>query len=85
MRAGIACKPVSGKWNHLVLRVQRTSDDKVLFKTIELNGQVATLNHKEDNREKKDWYGVTVNYQIDGDNHQTPYTVYLDRFNFSYW
>ena len=85
IKTGIACKPVSGKWNHLVLRVQRTSDDKVLFKTIELNGQVATLNHKEDNREKKGWYGVTVNYQIDGDNHQTPYTVYLDGFNFSYW
>ena len=85
IKTGIPCRPVSGKWNHLVLRVQRTSDDKVLFKTIELNGNVATLNYKEGNREKKGWYGVTINYQIDGDNHQTPYTVYLDKFKFSYW
>jgi hypothetical protein len=85
INTGIPCHPVSGKWNHLVLRVQRTSDDKVLFKSIELNGQVANLNHKEGNRAKKGWYGVTVNYQIDGDNHQTPYTIYLDKFNFSYW
>jgi major membrane immunogen (membrane-anchored lipoprotein) len=85
IKTGIPCHPVSGKWNHLVLRVERTSDDKVLFKTIELNGQVASVNHQEDNRAKLGWYGVTVNYQIDGDNYQTPYTVYLDKFNFSYW
>ena len=85
IKTGIPCNPVSGKWNHLVLRVQRTSDDKVLFKSIELNGQVANVNHLEPQRPKAGWFGVTVNYQIDGDNHQTPYAIYLDKFNFSYY
>jgi hypothetical protein len=76
---------VSGKWNHLVLRAQRTSDNKVLFKSIELNGQVANINHLESQRGKPGWRGITLNYQIDGDNHQTPYTIYLDKFNFSYY
>ena len=34
---------MSGKWNHLVLGVERTRDDKVLFRTIELNEKVAIL------------------------------------------
>jgi hypothetical protein len=85
IRTGIACNPVSGKWNHLVLRVQRTNDDKVLFKSIELNGQVANVNHLEPQKPMPGWFGVTVNYQIDGDNNQTPYAVYLDNFNFTYY
>ena len=85
IKTGVPCHPVSGKWNHLVLRAQRTNDDKVLFKSIELNGQVANINHLEPQRGKPGWRGITLNYQIDGDNHQTPYTIYLDKFNFSYY
>lgn len=84
IKTGIPCKPVSGKWNHLVLRVQRTSDDKQLFESIELNGQVNPVNHTGDPR-STNWYGVTANYQIDGNNVQKPYAVFIDRLNFSYW
>lgn len=85
IKTGIPCNPVSGKWNHLVLTVQRTNDNQVLFKSIELNGQVANLNHLEPQKGKPGWYGVTINYQIDGNNVQKPYTVFLDNFNFSYY
>jgi hypothetical protein len=26
-----------------------------------------------------------VNYQMDGNSKQTPYTTYLDNFTFTYW
>jgi hypothetical protein len=84
VKTGIPCHPLSGQWNHLVLRVGRTVDNKVIFKSIELNGQVSTLNHVEDPK-PRNWYGITVNYQIDGDKNQTPYNVYLSNFNFSYY
>jgi hypothetical protein len=31
------------------------------------------------------WYGVTINYQQDGNKKQTPYSIWLDKLNFSYW
>jgi hypothetical protein len=85
IKTGVPCNPVSGKWNHLVLTVQRTSGNQVLFKSIALNGNVANINHLENNKAKPGWYGVTINYQIDGDNNQTPYAIFLDNFNFTYY
>lgn len=79
---GVACNPVSGAWNHLVLQVERTSDDQLLFKSITLNGKTATINHKEAPTTTT-WHGVTVNYQLDGARAGTPYTVYIDKFNFT--
>jgi hypothetical protein len=31
------------------------------------------------------WYGVTVNYQMDGNSTQQGYSVSLDDLKFSYW
>ena len=81
---GIACKPVANAWNHLVLQVQRTSDNHILFQSITLNGVTSTLNYYE-NPTTTTWYGVTVNYQQDGNYQQTPYSVWLDKLNFTYW
>jgi hypothetical protein len=30
------------------------------------------------------WYGLTIDYQMDGDGHQDSYNVYLDNLTFSY-
>jgi hypothetical protein len=84
IKTGIPCKPKSKDWNHLVIRVQRTADNKQLYKSIELNGQVYNVNHIGDPRPTH-WYGVTINYQIDGNHEQAPYAVFLDKLNFSYW
>ncbi|MFZ0957946.1 MAG: hypothetical protein WAN60_16500 [Candidatus Sulfotelmatobacter sp.] len=81
---GIACNPVANAWNHLVLQVQRTSDNQLLFQSITLNGTTSTLNYYE-NPTTTTWYGVTINYQQDGNYEQTPYSVWLDELNFSYW
>ncbi len=80
--SGIGCWPVVG-WNHLVLQVQRTSDGHLLFKSISLNGTTNTLN-RYDTPTSTNWYGVTINYQIDGNKSQSPYAVYLDKLNFTW-
>ena len=80
----IACHPKSNDWNHLVLEVDRTSDNKLLYKTITLNGNTQTLN-LYNNSTPSSWHGVTVNFQIDGNYKQQQYSVYLDKFNFTYY
>jgi len=81
---GVACNPKNNAWNHLTIQVQRTSDDQLLFQTITLNGKTATLNYKEPPT-STGWYGVTINYQMDGNGSQQPYSIWLDNLNFSYW
>ena len=83
--SGIACNPVNNAWNHVVIEVQRTSDDRLLFQSITLNGQKSVVNRYDDPTPRKGWYGVTINYQQDGNRDQAPYSIWLDKFNFSYW
>ncbi len=80
--SGIGCWPIVG-WNHLVIQAQRTSDNHLLFKSISLNGTTNALN-RYDSPTPTTWYGVTINYQIDGNTWQTPYAVHLDKLNFTW-
>jgi hypothetical protein len=81
---GIPCNPINNSWNHLVIQAQRTSDNHLLFKSITLNGQTANLNYYE-SPTPTNWYGITVNYQQDGNYKQQPYSIWLDRLTFTYW
>jgi hypothetical protein len=80
---GIPCNPLPNAWNHLVVQVQRTSDNHLLFQSITLNGVTSTLNYYE-SPTPTTWYGVSINYQQDGNYAQTPYSIWLDKLNFSY-
>jgi hypothetical protein len=82
--SGVPCYPKSNAWNHLTLQVQRTSDGHLLFHSITLNGSTAVLN-RYDTPTSTNWYGVTVNYQMDGNQYKTAYSVYLDKLTFSAW
>jgi hypothetical protein len=82
---GVACYPNSNAWNHLTIQAQRTSDNQLLYQSITLNGQTSTLNAAYPaGSAPSSWYGVTVNYQMDGDSQQDAYSVYLDKLTFSY-
>ncbi len=83
VKSGIPCNPLSNAWNHLVIQVSRTTDDRLQFKSITLNGVTRTVN-RFDHPSATTWYGMTINYQMDGDSEQEPYTVYLDKVRFSY-
>lgn len=81
---GIACYPNENAWNHLTIQVQRTSDNQLLYQTITLNGQQYNVNATYAPTSTS-WYGVTINYQMDGNYAQQNYAIYLDNLNFTYW
>ena len=81
---GIPCYPNNNAWNHLTIQVERTSDDRLHYKTITLNGVTHTVNAYYNHGAAPGWYGITINYQMDGNSTQTPYTVYLDKLAFTY-
>jgi hypothetical protein len=83
---GVACNPVNNAWNHLTIQVQRESDNWLLFQSITLNGVSHNINrYYAPGSAPSGWWGITVNYQMDGDSNQSAYTTYLDNFNFTYW
>jgi len=81
---GVACFPNSNAWNHVTIRVQRTSNDQLLYQSITFNGVTHNLNLTfAPGSAPSNWYGVTINYQMDGNYRQDPYSVYLDNLTFS--
>ncbi len=83
---GYSCYPISNGWNHVTIQAQRESDNWLLFQSITLNGVTNTINqYYAPGRAPKSWWGITVNYQMDGNYEQSAYTTYLDNFSFSYW
>ena len=84
VHTGVPCNPNDNAWNHLTLKVQRTSDNHITYQSITLNGVTSTLNWTFGHGSAPNWYGITINYQMDGDNRQDSYNVYLDNLTFSY-
>lgn len=83
---GIPCNPNSNAWNHLTISMQRTWDNWLYYQSITLNGVTTNVGrYYKPSSVPGSWYGVTVNFQTDGNYQQTPYSVLLDKFNFVYW
>lgn len=81
---GIPCYPNSNSWNHVTINVQRNADNSMQYDSITLNGQTSTLNWTFGHGSAPNWYGVTINYQMDGDSRQDSYNIYLDNLTVSY-
>jgi len=84
VQTGIPCYPNNNAWNHLTIHVQRTSNNQLLYQSITLNGVTNVLNRTYSPGSAPGWYGITVNYQMDGNSVQSPYTVYLDKLSILY-
>ncbi len=82
---GVACNPLDNSWNHLIIQVQRTSDNQLLYQSITLNGVKNTINQYYSPFSAVGWYGITINYQMDGNSTQQAYTAFLDELNFIYY
>lgn len=84
--SGAACNPINNAWNHLTIHAQRESDNSLLFQSITLNGVTSNINRTyPPGSAPGSWWGVTVNFQMDGNVNQAAYTTYLDNFTLSYW
>lgn len=82
---GIPCRFVNG-WNHVTIQMQRESGNTLLYKSIALNGKTYRLNMTyPPGTAPSGWWGVTANYQMDGNSTQAPNITYLDKFKVTYW
>jgi hypothetical protein len=82
---GFACHPLANAWNHVTVVAQRGEGNTVIYKSITLNGVTNTINKTyQPFWVPASWYGITVNYQMDGDQKQTAITSYADNVSFTY-
>jgi hypothetical protein len=81
---GIPCKPVEKSWNHLTIQFERTSSNDLKYVSITLNGVTHTLNDTYGPISAPGWNGLVVNFQLDGNYEQAPYSVYLDNLSITY-
>lgn len=85
MSAGVPCQFVTG-WNHVTLQFQRLSNNTTLYKSITLNGKQYSLNQSYPSvLNHSSWWGVNLNYQMDGNSKQSPNVTYVDNMNVTYW
>jgi hypothetical protein len=84
--AGVPCNLNNNAWNHIVIQVQRESNNDLLYQTISVNGNTYNINQTvAPFPVPSGWYGMTLNYQMDGNHNQAANTTYLDNFKFTYW
>jgi hypothetical protein len=81
---GISCYPLQNQWNHLVIKVSRNSNNQLVYNSITFNGVTHTLNWTYSPFSAPGWWGITINYQMDGNYKQDSYTMYVDNLNFTY-
>jgi hypothetical protein len=82
---GVHCSVTNG-WNHVTFQFQRESNNDLLYQTITLNGVTSNINETyAPATAPASWYGITVNYQMDGNYDQAANTTYLDNLSLTYW
>lgn len=82
---GAPCNMVNNGWNHVTIQVQRQANNDLLYQTITMNGVTYNINQTmAPFQVPSSWYGMTVNFQMDGNYNQAANTVYLDNFNVTY-
>jgi hypothetical protein len=83
---GVSCYPNNNGWNHVTIQVERESDNWLLFKSITLNGVTNTINqYYAPGSAPPGWWGITINFQMDGNEQQAAYSAYVDDLDFTYW
>ncbi len=83
---GVPCSLNSNAWNHVTFEAQRLSDNSLVYETITVNGVTANINKTfPPFQVPSGWYGMTVNYQMDGNYRMASNTTYLDNLTIKYW
>ena len=83
---GVACNLNNNSWNHVTIQVQRESNNTLLYQSITVNGVTSNINMTSSPFSVPGgWWGVTLNYQMDGNFQQASNATYMDNFSLSYW
>jgi hypothetical protein len=82
----VPCSLNDKSWNHVTFDVSRGSDNSLTYNTITVNGVTSQINQTVPPfTVPSSWYGMTVNYQMDGNYNQSSNTTYLDNLTVTYW
>ena len=82
----VPCTLNNNAWNHITIQVQRESNNDLLYQTITVNGVTSNIDRTvAPFHVPAGWYGMTVNYQMDGNYKMASNTTYADNMNFTYW
>jgi hypothetical protein len=82
--SGVPCKLANG-WNHLTLKFTRGANNLVVYDSVTVNGTKTALNVSSPaGTVPQSWWGVNVNFQVDGNSKQSSNTIYLDGLNITY-
>jgi hypothetical protein len=80
------CSLNDNAWNHVTIQVQRETNNDLTYQTITVNGVVYNINQTvAPFSVPSGWWGMTVNYQMDGNYKQAANTTYLDKTSVTYW
>lgn len=83
--SSVTCTPPApNTWNHLTWEFERDSDGNVIFDAVTLNGNRELVNLTMTSLADTQT-GVSVSFQSDADSSATPYSVWLDKINLTYW
>jgi hypothetical protein len=82
--AAVCAEPAANTWVHLVWEFERQPDGSVIFTAVTVDGVRQMVNmsmpHTPDSKS-----GLAIAYQSDSDFKGTPYSVWLDKVNLTYW
>jgi Bacterial Ig domain len=83
---GVPCNLNNNAWNRVTIQVQRESDNTLLYQSITVNGVTSNINMTSAPFSvPSGWWGVTLNYQMDGNFEQASNATYMDNFSLTYW
>jgi hypothetical protein len=82
---GIGCPtPGANSWTHLVLEVERTSDNSLRYISLTINGDKHNLDWTYPSTSSS-FSGMDVNFQLDGNSQQENYSTWVDNMKLSVW
>ena len=85
VHTSIPCVLNNNAWNRVVLQVHRQANNDLLYQTLTVNGVTYNINQTVSPFPvPAGWWGMTVNYQMDGNSSQKTNTTYVDNMNFTY-
>lgn len=86
VHTSIPCTMKDKSWNHVSFTVQREANNDLTYQTITVNGQTFNINQTYPPFQvPSGWYGMTVNYQMDGNHNQSAYSTVADNMSVTYW
>jgi hypothetical protein len=81
---GYLCKVNANSWNHVTLEFYRTPSGMTHFVSATMNGNTVNFN-VEYPPEKVTSFEMNTAVQLDGDEKQDNYSIYVDKMSLKYW